>query len=1318
VRRSSGLVGAVCALTAIVVTAVGAEPPRFTPAASADQSVIIRLSETGDQEVPGLLVKFREGVNRIQREQALAGLGRNLRHYTLSNVRTNSRRGPPFFDQLVSADLDERVGLKQALRVLQKNGLVEYVEPNLPLAIVGTTPSDADYHALWGLHNDGQTGGTPDADIDMPEAWDLTTGSTSVVVAVIDTGIDYGHPDLAANMWVNPGEVPGNEVDDDGNGFVDDLHGYDFYNSDGDPLDAHFHGTHCAGTIGAVGNNSEGVAGVNWNTSLMALKFLNASGSGYTDDAVAAIQYAINNGADVLSNSWGGGGYSQILQDAVREAQAAGLVFIAAAGNNGSDAFVYPAAYDDVIAVSATDHKDIKAGFSSYGAFVDVAAPGVNIYSTDLGGGYRYASGTSMACPHVAGLAALLWSADPTLTPSQLEQVIETSADDLGAVGWDTQYGSGRINALQALQTAIQQPADLPKAVIESPGQAAVISGATLSIIGTAAGVGLADFRLEYADRSGTDWQLITSGTMPVESGVLADWNISEIDDGDYLIRLTVTDASGRKSYDAIGVTLDNFEARIAFPSDLVSMGSVEIRGSAATLNDVPFDHYALEWGTGTAPSTFYGSGITLAGGGLQPVNDDVLATWDTSTLSDGQTYTLRLRLYSTTGLSTEYRITTKADGELVKQWPRIIPFDTQPSIADLDGDGAKEIIVAGKNSALVHAYRKDGSELDGFPSSPADDIVQFSPEGHATVVDIDRQVDSEGRTTREILVGALRETSQGYSYGLFVIGSDGAPYPGWITPTLAKAPLVPVAADMNGDGVDEIVTIEIARWSLGYSDYRIHAFDRKGSEIDGFPVVQSIEDISGTTPYLSVHDLDNDGLPELALLQNDQVLLFDHRGALLSGWPYRVPSLPSGDLAWFDGVLTSGDIDGDGLKELVALSSKACEQLSGSSYVCYIGAYSTLYAWEKDASVVPGFPRTTDSDGFVSWQATAVPVVDVDYDGVADLLPGTDPFMIFDGTGNQVAVSSLRSAGPLSVADVDGDGLFEYASGKSKLQVFTETGAVMWSRTVSEDLHYAGMLLADLEGDGRMEIIKALPGVNAETNRVDADYYHLYVWEPDLDGIAGADWPMYAKNARRDGNLGDGYNGREDLLPPAVTITSPTDGTTLPANDGRITIDADASDTESGIGRVEFLIDAANACTDDMAPYTCATTLTAGTHTLTARAIDRAGNSRSHSISVERPLPDTTPPTVTILSPQDGEALPPNGLATIEATAVDSDSGIDRMEFAVDDASVCILLAPPYVCETRVQKGVHVITASAFDKAGLRADAMVSVSRGEKPGR
>ncbi|MCK4886310.1 MAG: S8 family serine peptidase, partial [Planctomycetes bacterium] len=313
--------------------------------------------------------------------------------------------------------------VEEALQQFNGADGILYAQPNYEVKAISTFPDDPRFDDLWGMHNTGQTGGTADADIDAPEAWDISTGSSEIIVAVIDTGVGYTHPDLAANMWVNEAEKNGTPgVDDDGNGYVDDIYGYDFCNYDGDPMDDHYHGTHCAGTIGGIGNNSEGVAGVNWNVRIMALKFLSASGGGWTDDAIKCIEYSTLMGANLSSNSWGGDSYSQGLKDAIDAAGAAGMLFAAAAGNDNEDTDVhphYPSSYDceSIISVMATDHSDNKAGFSCWGPVsVDLGAPGVDILSCQLGGGYKYASGTSMATPHVAGACALIWSMNPAMS--------------------------------------------------------------------------------------------------------------------------------------------------------------------------------------------------------------------------------------------------------------------------------------------------------------------------------------------------------------------------------------------------------------------------------------------------------------------------------------------------------------------------------------------------------------------------------------------------------------------------------------------------------------------------------------------------------------------------------------------------------------------------------------------------------------------------------------------------------------------------------------------------------------------------------------
>ena len=321
--------------------------------------------------------------------------------------------------------------VEEAIQAYSNDPRIEYIEPNYTARFLAAPliPNDPNFSRLWGLNNTGQTGGKVDADIDAPEAWGFDipdrdgfpTGGNAVV-GVLDTGVDYNHPDLNDNIWINPGESgsgkESNGIDDDGNGYIDDFRGWDFFNWDNDPMDAYGHGTHVSGTIGAEGNNGVGVVGVNWDVQIMPLKIFGDDGS-YAGDfrVIKAIEYATKMGADLTNNSWGGGPYSQPLYDAIAKSP----LFVAAAGNGGSDGIGdntdisphYPSSYNlnNIISVAATDHNDLRASFSNYGkTSVDLGAPGVSIYSTlpVSQGSYGYKSGTSMATPHVAGAAALI----------------------------------------------------------------------------------------------------------------------------------------------------------------------------------------------------------------------------------------------------------------------------------------------------------------------------------------------------------------------------------------------------------------------------------------------------------------------------------------------------------------------------------------------------------------------------------------------------------------------------------------------------------------------------------------------------------------------------------------------------------------------------------------------------------------------------------------------------------------------------------------------------------------------------------------------
>jgi subtilisin family serine protease len=358
------------------------------------------------------------------------------------------------------------VGVDAALARYRSSPAVLYAEPNRVWGLAGgrvTAPNDPQFPTQWDWNNTGQIGGKPDADVDAPEAWDHTTGDHNVVVAVIDTGIDYRHPDLKANVWDNTAEctgIPG--VDDDGNGYVDDCHGIDTINGDSDPFDDFGHGTHVSGTIGAVGNNGKGVTGLNWHVQIMACKSHDAAGNATTASVVECFQYVQMEkqrfGVDVVAtnNSWGGCpeacGYSRALRDAIAGQLSAGILTVAAAGNDGSNNDTtpfYPADYylPNVIAVAATTNRDALASFSDFGArTVSVGAPGQDVYSTLPGDAYGYLSGTSMASPHVAGLAALIAAQDPSLDWRAIRNLILAGGDPKGSVAGTTITGT-RVNA-------------------------------------------------------------------------------------------------------------------------------------------------------------------------------------------------------------------------------------------------------------------------------------------------------------------------------------------------------------------------------------------------------------------------------------------------------------------------------------------------------------------------------------------------------------------------------------------------------------------------------------------------------------------------------------------------------------------------------------------------------------------------------------------------------------------------------------------------------------------------------------------------------
>jgi len=430
---------------------------RIFPAADKRRGPINNIDaapyDTHDSSAPEVLVKFKPGVTKDAIEKITLGL-----HDRVED-EIESVPGLAAIDDLDDASAESVAAQYRSLPDVEYAEAVFEISAD-DVSASSVTPRDPRFSEQWALSNDGSRGGTKGADISATKAWSVTTGSDKVVVAVLDSGVDYTHSDLASNIWVRPNSVK--PYEDKELGTIQDLHGYNAIENSADPMDENGHGTHCAGIIGAEGGNDIGIAGVNWKVQIMPLKFMNAGGYGTTKDAVEAINYVIDRkkagvNVRVISASWGSTQKSRALEDVIRKAYEAGILFVAASGNastNNDRNPHYPSSYNipNVISVAALDRNDQLASFSNYGVkSVAIAAPGVDILSTWLGDEYEEKSGTSMATPVVAGVAALVAAHDPKITVDELRTRLLSSVDPLNSLKGKIASG-GRINAAKAVQ--------------------------------------------------------------------------------------------------------------------------------------------------------------------------------------------------------------------------------------------------------------------------------------------------------------------------------------------------------------------------------------------------------------------------------------------------------------------------------------------------------------------------------------------------------------------------------------------------------------------------------------------------------------------------------------------------------------------------------------------------------------------------------------------------------------------------------------------------------------------------------------------------
>lgn len=872
--------------------------------------------------------------------------------------------------RLQVVDLPPGQSAADALTAYRQDPGVEYAEIDAVVRVLDTEPDDQKYGTLYGLRN-----------IDAPRAWDVSQGDPSSVVAVVDTGIDYGHPDLAGNLWVNPGEIAGNGIDDDDNGFADDVHGYDFVDEDGDPLDLHGHGTHVAGTIGAVGNNHLGVVGVNWSVRIMALRFLDAEGSGSISDAIRALDYAVQMGARVTNNSYGGGSESQAMREAIAAAQAAGQLFVAAAGNDDRDNDVvakYPSSYesDNVIAVAAVDENDVLADFSNRGVVsVDLAAPGIDINSTmptydawltyDFSKDYAKVSGTSMASPHVAGAAALIWSLDPSLRYDEVRARLLATVDPFG---YPVATG-GRLNVANAmvglgLGVDPVAPAPVGNLVVDAVTQRTIrLRWTATGDDGASGRAALYDLRVSTSPISDANWDaatLVFNEPSPRAAGVVEVFAADGLFQGTtYYVGLRVMDEAGNYSplsNVVVATTTPLTPAALALADGDEQLGPSG-RDLPRPLEVVVTDATGL--GVSGIPVTFTvvdGPPGAFATPGTVITDVDGVAatilTLGTLTPGDiGQTQRIEAR---TPGLPPiELRAGVHALVDLVGTWaagPDVLPPDGSVRLIDIaagdaDGDGKRELVLA-----MYKAGPGQRGELRILESAGDDQLVEIfryddpsvlpSTIDYAEVADID-----EDGIDEIVLFGRSDPFGLPEQPTIVILESTGddtfvpAVHPITVPSRVLGNYAIPhslVIADTNQNGIPEI----------------IGAYGRLGIRVwehDGPPGVHAYAtrlDVAMPATYAeaygpweaTVGDSDGDGRLEILLgiteFPNDPrfSVRFEYN-ELTAGYDLKGPIglIESLDLSEpFPGLATASavlvlDVDGDGVNEMVAPGTYGC---------------------------------------------------------------------------------------------------------------------------------------------------------------------------------------------------------------------------------------------------------------------------------------------------------------------------------------------------------------------------------------------------------
>ena len=968
---------------------------------------------------------------------------------------------PASLRNIMVIDLPEAAREAEVAEAYRDLAMVEYVEVDRVFELYDV-PDDSLYQHQWALNNTGQgcyhveripacdndtlaiVSGTPDADIDAQEVFDNPPDNTrTAVIAIIDSGVYPMHPDLGGKMYVNTGEIPDNEIDDDRNGFVDDVSGWDFCSGflidlgeDNDPTDTHGHGTHCAGIAAGISNNGIGIAGIGENCRIMPIKF---GPYMITSLAVKSIVYAADNGADVISMSWGYEWPSMVLRDALEYAKSRGVILCAASGNDGEERINYPAGFACVIPIGASDRDDHVAHFSTTGPHISLVAPGYSILSlrcpgTDMYGPcerdvhiidylYYLASGTSMASPQAAGVAGYLRSVSPGLTVERAREIMETSADDIidpygdgsSYPGYDIYSGHGRLNLKNALDIAPGIRAE-----IISPSENDVVEG-MVDVVGIADGDEFVDYVLEYgAGPSPSSWTEIVTGTTPVTEGTLASWNTTGMG-GEYTLRLRVG------VYNIVNMTVYVFNetsmaAEFVLPAEgdtVIGSSLTEIYGLAACPD---FSYYRLEYGSGEFPTDWH----TIAESGTPVIDEGLLAVWNSGAVSTG-VKTLRLEVYSETGLEATETITVTLHSPFAgdKGWMASFSgaFSPMPNYGDFDDDGIVELVV--NHDTGVVFYTPDGAvKTSGVPSLPEYDfrtpvaVGDLDGDGLDDLVAVGSYLDGAGAS----LFG-YPSSEPSFEVDVFPAPNvarirEGSVY---LSPEL-------YLKDIDMDGRDEIHYFT-GDWPGGNcgdtncldSPNRYFVFDS-----DGTLLLEAPPGDDEYSQYFSA-DIDKDGLDEIYRAA-DVLYKMDQAGNVVDSFDLKIDPTQRFQTREMSAV----DIDLDSRLELIVFGVLGwydnCADTGDGDY--------WIIAFDENLDTIPGWVRYTGIDGYLVPEGPLFCDLTGDRDleyliSTFDLASGTvfawnndgSPFLPGEALGMFAAIPNPGWVFKPVVADMDGDG-------------------------------------------------------------------------------------------------------------------------------------------------------------------------------------------------------------------------------------------------------------------------------------------------------